>query len=48
MLGPRLSGTKWDRDKPIFLQKEGVNQIVLRYKMGPHQIENPQNGAHHR
>ncbi len=33
-LGPNISGTKCDRDKPIFLKNEGVNRIVLRYKKG--------------
>ncbi len=33
-LGPSISGTKCDRDKPFFLQKEGVFWVVLRYKIG--------------
>ncbi len=33
-LGPSISGTKCDRDNPNYLQKEGVNRIVLRYKIG--------------
>ncbi len=32
-LGPSISGTKCDRDKWI-MQKEGVDQFVLRYKIG--------------
>ncbi len=33
-LGPSISGTKYDRDKLNFLQKEGVNQIVMKYEIG--------------
>ncbi len=33
-LGPSISETKCERDKPIFLQKEGVNQITRRHEMG--------------
>ncbi len=35
-LGPSVSGTKWDRIKQIFLQKEWVNRILLKYKTGTH------------
>ncbi len=31
----------------FFLQKEGVNEIVLRYNKEPNRMENPQNGGHH-
>ncbi len=33
-LGPCISGTKYDRDKLFFLQKEGVNLIWLSHKIG--------------
>ncbi len=29
-----ISGTNCDRDNPYFLQKEGVNKIELRHKIG--------------
>ncbi len=37
-LGQIISGIKCDRDKPIFLQKEGVNKIELGMKKGPNGI----------
>ncbi len=44
-LGPSISGTK---DKPIFfLQKQGANWIVLRYKIGTQSMVNPQNRDPH-
>ncbi len=33
-LDPSISETKYDRDKLIFLLKDGVNQIMLRHKIG--------------
>ncbi len=33
-LCPNISGTKCDRQISFFLQKEGANQMVLRYKIG--------------
>ncbi len=32
-LVPNISGTKCDGDQWIFLQKEGVNQIVMGHKI---------------
>ncbi len=33
-LGPSISGTESNREKLIFLQKEGVNQIVMSHTVG--------------
>ncbi len=41
-LGPSISGTKCDRDKMIFQQKEGVNQIMMRHTIGAHSDRKPQ------
>ncbi len=41
-LGPSLSGTKHDRDKLIFPQKEGVNEIMLMHKLGTQSERNSQ------
>ncbi len=37
-LGQIISGTKCDRDKQIFLQKEGFNKIKFCIKKGPNGI----------
>ncbi len=48
-LGPSISGTKCDRDNRFFLQKEGVNLIVLGYKIGtPSDWKSPKWGHHRR
>ncbi len=48
-LGPSISGTKCDREKLIFfLQNEGVNLIVLRYKIDPIRLKTPKTGGDHR
>ncbi len=36
MLGGSIFGTKCDRDKPFFLHKEGVNQIIMKNKITTH------------
>ncbi len=38
-----ISGTKWDGDKPFFLQKEVVNKIDLGIKRDPMVSENAKN-----
>ncbi len=33
-VGPSISGTQCDRGNQFCLQKEGLNQIMMRHKMG--------------
>ncbi len=43
-LGQIISETKCDRDKPFFLQKEGLNQIELGINRDPMGSDNVQKG----
>ncbi len=43
-LGPIIFGTKCDRGKPCFLQKEGINKIELGIKRDPIGLENTKKG----
>ncbi len=38
ILGPIISRTKYDRNKPFFQQKESVNKTELGIKRGPKEI----------
>ncbi len=42
ILGPSISGIKCDKDKPFILQKEGVNQIVVRHKIRTQSVRKSQ------
>ncbi len=45
-LGPSISGTKCDRDKPIFFcRKRGSIGLCCGIKWGSNRIRNPQNGG---
>ncbi len=44
-LGQIISGTKYDRDNPIFSVERGVNKIALGIKRDPMGSENVTNGV---
>ncbi len=46
-LGPNISGTKCDRDKPIIFAEREVNRIVLRDKIGTQSDWKPPKWGHH-